>query len=69
MPPLWKFLLDTLNSEQKFSAKKPGRPGRSETGWPAGQPTMIIKFTGRVRVEKILTGSISETTNDKWSIT
>ena len=47
--PFENFLLDTLNSEQKSSVKKTGRP--------AGQPAMILKFTSRV--EKILTGSIS----------
>ena len=52
-PPFKIFSLDTLNTEQKPSVKKIGRPGRSETG----QPAMILKFTGRV--EKILTGSIS----------
>ena len=48
MPPLFEnFSLDTLNSEEKPSVKK-----------TVGQPAMILKFTGRV--EKILTGSISE---------
>ena len=42
----------------KTFCKKNGLPGRSETGRPAGQPAMILKFTGRV--EKILTGSISD---------
>ena len=47
MPPLFlKFFI------------KAGRPGRSETGRPAGQPAEILKFTGLV--EKILTGSISD---------
>ena len=56
LPPFENFSLDTLNREQKLSVKT-GRPGRSETGLPASQPAMILKFTGRV--EKILTGSIS----------
>ena len=57
--PFEKFLLDTLNSEQKPSVKnrstgssETGRPGRSETGRPAGQPAMILKFTGRVGSRK-----------------
>ena len=56
--PFENSSLNTLNGEEKPSAKKTGRPGRSETGRPAGQPAMILKFTGRVG--KILTGSISE---------
>ena len=53
-PPFENFLLDTLNSEQKPSAKKTvDREGQK----PVGHPAMILKFTGRV--EKILTGSIS----------
>ena len=49
-PPFENFSLDTLNSEQKPSVKKPvDRAGQ--------KPAMILKFTGRV--EKILTGSIS----------
>ena len=66
MPPHFEnFLLNTLNSEQKPSAKnrltgpvKNRSTGRSKTGRPAGQPVMILKFTGRV--EKIRTGSISD---------
>ena len=50
MPPRFEnFSLNTLNSEEKPSVKKPVDR--------AGQPAMILKFTGRV--EKILTGSIS----------
>ena len=36
----------------KLSVKKTGRPGRSETGQPAGQPAMILKFTGWVGSRK-----------------
>ena len=61
-PPFKNFSLDTLNSEQKPSVKKTGRLGRSETGRPAGQSAMILKFTGRV--EKILTSSISD--SNSW---
>ena len=39
---------------------------QSETGRPAGQPAMILKFTGRV--EKILTGSISGTVYTKQQV-
>ena len=47
--PFENFSLDTLNSEQKPSVKKPVDR--------AGQAAMILKFTGWV--EKILTGFIS----------
>ena len=50
-PPFENFLLNTLNNEQKPSVKIPVDR--------AGQPAMILKLTSRV--EKILTGSISET--------
>ena len=58
-PPFENFLVDALNSEQKLSVKN-GRLCRSETG----QPAQILKFTGRV--EKILTGSISDSTNVQY---
>ena len=48
-PPFENFSLNTLNSEEKHSVKMFRL---------AGQPAMILKFTG-IRVEKILTGSIS----------
>ena len=51
-PPFENFSFDTLNSEQKPSLKKTGRPGRSKTGRPAGQPAMILKFTGQVGSRK-----------------
>ena len=73
--PFWKFFIRYIEQWTKTFCKKTGRPGRSETGRPgrsetgrpgrsetgrpAGQPAMILKFTGRV--EKILTGSISAT--------
>ena len=61
--PFWKFFIKYIEQWTKTFYKKTGWPGRSETGQPAGrpagQPTMILKFTGRV--EKILTGSISAT--------
>ena len=60
LPPFWKFFIRYIEQWTKTFCKKTGRPGRSETGRPAGQPAMILKFTGRV--EKILTGSISATT-------
>ena len=56
--PFKKFFIKYIEQWTKTFFKKTGRPGRSETGWPAGQPAMILKFTGRV--EKILTGSISD---------
>ena len=40
LPPFENYLLDILNSEQKPSAKKPVDQ--------AGQPAMILKFTGQV---------------------
>ena len=53
MPPSFEnFSLDTLNSEQKPSIKKTGRPGRS-----TGDDFKIYRSG---RVEKILTGSISK---------
>ena len=60
MPPFSKFLSGTFNSEQKLSVKNrsTGPVKNRSTGCsPAGQPAMILKFTGRA--EKILTGSIS----------
>ena len=55
-PPLENFSLNTLNSEGKSSVKKNGRPGRSETGQPAGRPAgqlaMILKFNVRVGSRK-----------------
>ena len=50
--PFENFSLNTLNSEEKPSVKKPvDRTGRP-TGRPAGQPAMILKFTGRVESRK-----------------
>ena len=43
-PTFETFSLDTLNSEQKPSVKKPVDR--------AGQPAMILKFTGRVGSRK-----------------
>ena len=60
--PFENFLSDALSGEQKPSAKKKGRSGRSETG----QLALILKFTGRVG--KILTVSISQAcfVKEKW---
>ena len=43
LPPFENFSLNALNSEGKPSAK---------TSRPAGQPAMILKFTGRVGSRK-----------------
>ena len=56
-PPFWKFFIRYIEQCTKTFCKNTGRPGRLETSRLAGQPAMILKFTGRV--EKILTGSIS----------
>ena len=53
-PPFRKFFIRYIEQWTKTFCKKTGRQGRSEIG----QPAMILKFTGRV--EKILTGSISD---------
>ena len=51
-PPVWKFFIRYIEQWTKIFCKKTGRPGRSETGRPAGQPAMILKFTGRVGSRK-----------------